>query len=391
MPIDITAIKTLPETQATPSEGKTKDDDLGEGQASFDQVLSGLTPPDAANPAAANSATPQVTTPTTDPTTPAPGTVPIDPALLGATQATGDLRGAQHDGALSALSASNTTQQALLGVDEHLVGRARAEKGDASSDSPDFFLSQLVKSRQASGATDAADKASATSPVSTTGLADIAQGKTLGQRATHALMNDSQAKDTATANAMARELLTAPTDNTPASTAPTGSVANTPSNASSNPNNPTAVVTLATPLHHPAWGEQMTHQIKQFVLERIGVAEIRLNPQELGPIRVEIAVDQSQAAVHFSAQHQETRDALSQQLGRLREVMSQIGLTLDNATTGSFSDNQAFSFMQQQARDRDNGQRRFSAAQNADDVLDAVPVTTLRSPIRTNHGVDLFA
>lgn len=159
----------------------------------------------------------------------------------------------------------------------------------------------------------------------------------------------------------------------------------------------TATVTqtwLPTPMHSPAWGEHMVQQIKQFALERIGVAELRLNPQELGPIRVEIALDQQQAAIHFSAQQAETRDALTQQLPRLREVLAEAGLQLQNATTGSFSDGQAFAFMQQQARERRQESRGDNSVSNATDLAavsspTALGVASQRAAAR--GGVDLFA
>lgn len=157
---------------------------------------------------------------------------------------------------------------------------------------------------------------------------------------------------------------------------------------------PTTSATLTTPLQSQAWGNQLVQQVKQFVLEGIGVAEIRLNPQELGPIRVEIALDNKQAAIHFSAQHTDTRDALNQNFARLREVLADAGLNLQNASTGSFSDSQAFSFMQQQ-RERNassNNPRSSNLTSATPDMMPStVGATTQTTSTRRPSGVDLFA
>ena len=65
---------------------------------------------------------------------------------------------------------------------------------------------------------------------------------------------------------------------------------------------------------------------------RIQNAELRLNPSELGPLRVQISMDDGNATVTFSAQHPLTRDAIEQALPRLREMLADQGLSLQNAS-----------------------------------------------------------
>ena len=60
-------------------------------------------------------------------------------------------------------------------------------------------------------------------------------------------------------------------------------------------------------------------------------AEIRLTPAELGPLRVQVAVDDGAAHVTFHAQHAVTRDAIEQALPRLREMLAESGLSLGQA------------------------------------------------------------
>jgi flagellar hook-length control protein FliK len=64
---------------------------------------------------------------------------------------------------------------------------------------------------------------------------------------------------------------------------------------------------------------------------RMGRAELRLNPPELGPLEVSLNVNSDEVSVSFQAQHAATREAVENALPRLREMLAQNGLTLANA------------------------------------------------------------
>ena len=63
-------------------------------------------------------------------------------------------------------------------------------------------------------------------------------------------------------------------------------------------------------------------------------AEIRLTPAELGPVRVQIAVEDGAANLTFQAQHAVTRDAIEAAMPRLREMLADNGLSLGQANVG---------------------------------------------------------
>jgi flagellar hook-length control protein FliK len=141
-----------------------------------------------------------------------------------------------------------------------------------------------------------------------------------------------------------------------------------------------------------SWNNELVASVHHFVMDKIEVAEIKLNPAEMGPVRVEIAYDNGQAAVHFSAQREETREALAQSFDRLRENLAQSGVTLNNASTGSFGEGRAFGFMQQQAQSgrQRNAAREAAATLESSPVLGSVGVA--RSVGNAPRGnVDLFA
>ncbi|NNL53735.1 MAG: hypothetical protein HKP32_01130, partial [Woeseia sp.] len=88
---------------------------------------------------------------------------------------------------------------------------------------------------------------------------------------------------------------------------------------------------LNLPVTDNAWGNALSERVAVLAGQKITSADIRLNPAELGPLRVEIKVDDGNAQVHFVAQHAVTRDAIEQALPRLRELLAAEGLNLTGA------------------------------------------------------------
>lgn len=88
---------------------------------------------------------------------------------------------------------------------------------------------------------------------------------------------------------------------------------------------------IDTPVADPAWGEAVGKRVSMLLSRNVGSAELRLSPAELGPLQVQIAVDDNVARVTFTAAHAVTRDALEQALPRLREMLADQGISLADA------------------------------------------------------------
>jgi len=58
---------------------------------------------------------------------------------------------------------------------------------------------------------------------------------------------------------------------------------------------------------------------------------LRVSPEHLGPVEVQISVQNGDASVWFGASHPDTRAALEQALPRLREMFANQGLTLTDS------------------------------------------------------------
>ncbi len=100
------------------------------------------------------------------------------------------------------------------------------------------------------------------------------------------------------------------------------------------------VPAITKPLSHPEWNKDLGERIVWMSSKAIPSAEIRLNPQHLGPISVRVNVADDQATVVFTAQHAATREALEASIPKLREMMGaqQLNLVEVNVSQGGASD-----------------------------------------------------
>lgn len=73
---------------------------------------------------------------------------------------------------------------------------------------------------------------------------------------------------------------------------------------------------------------QLKERINLMVRQNIQVAEIRLDPAELGQMQIRVNLQQEQATVQFIVQQQHAKELLEQQMPRLREMLQQQGIQL---------------------------------------------------------------
>ncbi len=91
-------------------------------------------------------------------------------------------------------------------------------------------------------------------------------------------------------------------------------------------------LSISTPVLDPAWGDAVGKQVSMLVSRNVRGAELRLSPAELGPVQVQISVDDNVAKVAFTAGQAVTREALEQALPRLREMLADQGMSLGDAS-----------------------------------------------------------
>lgn len=101
----------------------------------------------------------------------------------------------------------------------------------------------------------------------------------------------------------------------------------------------TAAAPQLPPLQMPAdpgagFDDGLGTRVVWMAEQRLGHAEIRLNPEHIGPIEVRVELDGEQVRAEFHSAHAEVRQAIEGSLPRLRELLGQHGLQLGHADVG---------------------------------------------------------
>jgi hypothetical protein len=96
-------------------------------------------------------------------------------------------------------------------------------------------------------------------------------------------------------------------------------------NEVANVSTPTRVV---IPVGEAGWGRAVGEQVVWHVAQNIHAANLRLNPQHLGPLEMQVQMEGDKATLAFASQHAAVRDALESALPRLREMFAQSGLDI---------------------------------------------------------------
>lgn len=142
-----------------------------------------------------------------------------------------------------------------------------------------------------------------------------------------------------------------------------------------------------------AWDNQVSQRIV-YMVGKEQAATLTLNPPDLGPVQIVLNVTNDQATVAFSSDQLDVRQALENALPRLREMMSESGIALGNATVDA---NVPDGRQQQQDSDRraQGGQGGASGltgdGQDAAPALNEVAPRTRTVSIGDRGMVDLFA
>ncbi len=85
---------------------------------------------------------------------------------------------------------------------------------------------------------------------------------------------------------------------------------------------------IAVPVQDSGWDTAVAERVLLMTNNKLQNAELRLSPADLGPLRVELRIEDSTANVNFHASQAVTREALEQAIPRLREMLADSGLQL---------------------------------------------------------------
>lgn len=146
--------------------------------------------------------------------------------------------------------------------------------------------------------------------------------------------------------------------------------------------------TISSPLGSSGWAEEFSQKITWMGTQQNQVAELHLNPPNLGPLDVVLKISDNQATALFTSPHSAVRDAVENALPKLREMLADNGIMLGNTTVSD-----------QSPRERnadgliDHGASALARHATFDDAHETSVLTTAQPmPARRHNGmVDTFA
>ena len=105
---------------------------------------------------------------------------------------------------------------------------------------------------------------------------------------------------------------------------------------------------------------QMSERITQMLRAGQWSADLKLNPENLGLIKVNMVMDKDQLKIMFSSQHHNVRELVESSMPRLRESLAESGINLADTSVGRDSQ------QQRQPEDHDSGDQFNFRTKTAD-------------------------
>ncbi|GLQ86770.1 flagellar hook-length control protein FliK [Dyella flagellata] len=127
------------------------------------------------------------------------------------------------------------------------------------------------------------------------------------------------------------------------------------------------------------FAKELGQQITWLSGQEVKQAQIRLHPQDLGPLDVKVSVEHGRVDVSFLTQHPDATAAVQQGLDQLQQMLGGQGLSLGHATVGQHA---------QQQFAGQSGQQAPASAGTGDEAADTPIATAARVAIGL---VDAFA
>lgn len=146
-----------------------------------------------------------------------------------------------------------------------------------------------------------------------------------------------------------------------------------------------STLSVAPKVGSAEWGGAVGDKVLWMASQSRQVAELHLNPPNLGPLEVRLTINNDQASAMFVSHHAAVREAIEAALPRLREMLADNGIMLGNTTVGSES------FSQQQAFDQRGGGGGARSDAEMEGVL--AKISGSGGPASQMHDgmVDIFA
>ena len=93
----------------------------------------------------------------------------------------------------------------------------------------------------------------------------------------------------------------------------------------------TALNTETIAIYRKDFANAVKDKVMVMINQKIQQVEIQLDPPEMGNVHVRVNLQNEQAAVQFIVQNQQAKDALEQNMGKLRDMLSENGVDVGDA------------------------------------------------------------
>ena len=143
---------------------------------------------------------------------------------------------------------------------------------------------------------------------------------------------------------------------------------------------------------HPEWQQEFSERILWMHSKSLSTAELRLNPQHLGPVSIRVDVNQDQATIAFTAQNAAVREAIEAAIPKLRDMLGgqQLNLADVNVSQHSFADQRPSQGFAQGEMQQQDSQQQTVANPDDDQGDNAAGFTAEIEQIRAIAGKGLL-
>ncbi len=156
------------------------------------------------------------------------------------------------------------------------------------------------------------------------------------------------------------------------------------------PRDATPALALREPVGTSAWNHEVGQATLRMAANDLQNVSLRLNPEHLGPLDVQLRIDNGVAHLQFAATHADTRHALESSRATLDQMLGQQGIKLGDWSVGQQSSNPSSAG----GFDASSTQRDARRGAAGDGMTDDGTTTATTIVARTTNGlglVDTFA
>lgn len=144
------------------------------------------------------------------------------------------------------------------------------------------------------------------------------------------------------------------------------------------------------PVNHAEWGDKLMGKLSWLTAKNLSVAEIHLTPPDMGPMEVKVRLQNDQANITVHAANPVVRDQLELNSHRLRDMLSEQGLSLAQFDVSDQSQNSQGQSEEPGSEDG-NGSSSGAGSMLSDAEDDDADMQTGNLDLSWNGVVDTFA